>query len=427
MQFGFAIGLNQSLGVSSPAKVQLLSGASLPDSPQKTPFNLIPQPAGEFDSAAGWSQHSGLTIDTAQSAARWDGSQTATQQLSIALSRAMEIGKRYGFLSALKSITSGAVFLGAGVPGGLNTSGSGITETRHYARDLTASAAFLNGRMAVGAGAVLEIDYLRVYDLTALLQKKWRIVFVYSQSNWVGTEDAPDRLQNDPPEPRAVVVPSLANNIRGSFLDSNGVGIPMLLVDPVVHMTISAGGPAGAFARTFCNGLRDDEILVYVATGYSGGGRIAPDGVWNRQNNGIAWANMLKQVNGTIANAPEGSSVVGMLFCQGEADLSANSGDTHTLLIRDDIQYLRSQFGNFPVVINEIGWAFETNRVGLANMIESQAKLDSSSGDALSLPLCKYLHRPSDATFIADNLHYDQRTQRKRGSMAAQALLEMLY
>src|SRR5690606_7934016 len=126
----------------------------------------------------------------------------------------------------------------------------------------------------------------------------------------------------------------------GAQVDANGVGLPMLMCDPVVHLSGgTTGGPAGAFSRAFCDGLRDDEVLVYVACGYSGGGRLDPADPWYNEGGetgGVAWENMLKQVDGMVAQMPEGSSVAGMLFCQGEADINDNSGDLHAETIRAD-------------------------------------------------------------------------------------------
>ena len=107
-------------------------------------------------------------------------------------------------------------------------------------------------------------------------------------------------------------------------------------------------------------------------------------------------------------------------------DLADTTGDQHTVLIRSDFEFLRSRYGNFPIVVNEIGWQ-DTGRADVANMITSHAKLDSSSGDALSLPLCRYVPRPAGSTFLADTLHYDQATCRVRGGLAATALLELNY
>ena len=405
-----------------------LSGDTWPDAPQSEPANLIPQPNGEFDSAAGWSVADGLTIDTVAGLAKWDGTNAATSITAINLTQPATTGKQYGALTAVAARTVGTQFIGFQFPG-TATDGAGFTDIGHYSRQVTATGDYAQARVYVNAGAVLDTDYLRAYDLTDMLTKKWRIVFVYSQSNWVGPGDAADRLANDPPEARAIVIPSSANNVRGSFLDAEGIGVPMLMCDPVSHLSGNVGGgPAGAFARTFCDGLRDDEVLVYVACGYSGGGRSQPGDVWYHDgvSDGEAWTNLLKQADAMVARAPEGSTVAGCLFCQGEADLADITGDQHTKLIRNDFEFLRSRYGNFPIVVSEIGWQ-DTARADVANMIASQAKLDSNSGDPLSLPLCRYVPRPSGSTFLADTLHYDQPTCRVRGDLAATALLELFY
>lgn len=415
--------------VFAESYVSMLSGTTYPESPQEMPQNIIPYPSSDFESADGWNSLTGLTIDTEAGLAKWDGTSTTSGVMSIPLTQSASSGRQYGFLISVPSRTAGTIFPGANSPS-TNTTGAGITNVGNWARQLTATGAYTFARMSLSIGSLLDIDYFRVYDITEMLQKKWRIVFVYSQSNWVGSGNADDRVENDTPEPRAIVIPSSANNVYGFSLDGEGVGVPMLLCDPVWHLSGNVGGgPAGAFARTFCDGLRDDEVLVYVATGYSGGGRSQPGDVWYHDGDGpdgVAWTNMLHQVDSLVSRAPIGSTVAGCLFCQGEADLADITGDQHTQMIRDDFEFLRGRYGNFPIVINEIGWA-DRERSDVANMVASQAKLDSNSGDPLSLPMCKYIPRPAGATFIADNLHYDQATQRVRGNLAAESLLTINY
>lgn|GEM_PF-7052220 len=405
-----------------------LSGTTWPEAAQSYPANLVPQPAGEFGSSTGWNSFPGLTIDTVDGVARWNGTSTGTSVMAINMVTPAVLGREYGILEGIKIQTAGNANPRIQSPA-ITTTGSGINTVGHHSRRVAATAEQTQAGMAVTPGANLEIDYLRAYDLTQMMTKKWRIVLVYSQSNWVGPGDAADRFTYDLPEPRAIVIPCKENLLRGVTLDAEGIGVPMILVDPVEYLSGNqGGGPAGAFARTFCDGLRDDEILIYAATGYSGGGRLgtgSPDGAWNRDDNGVAWANLLKQADALVARAPAGSTVAGCLFCQGEADLSINAGDTHTLAIRGDFELLRARYGQFPIVISEIGRTDRTEPT-VANMVASQAKLDSNSGDALSLPLCRYIPRPADSVFV-DASHYDQPTQRIRGALAATALLELNY
>lgn len=410
------------------ASFSKLSGDTYPAAPQSLPANLMPQPAGEFGSAAGWTTHDGLTIDTVAGLAKWDGSSIGGQPMFIPLTDNTVTGHRYGFLTALTSRSVGSIRPELKRVGQVTTPKTGpLSSVGYHSRQGVSNGVDTQGQILVSAGAVLDIDFLRIYDIDELLEKKWRIVFVYSQSNWIGPHvTVVDAIGNDFPEARAIAIPSSQRPAVGAYLDSEGIGEPMLLTDPVQHLTGNpSGGPSGAFARTFCDGLRDDEVLVYVATGYWGGSRLAPDGVWNREVGGEAWLNMLKQVDAMVSRAPEGSTVAGMLFCQGEADRGINVADEHATAIRGDIKFLRNRWGLFPVVINEIGLANTSGSAG--TLIASQAKLDSGSGDPLSIPLCRYIPRPNNSTFLADNVHYDQPTQRVRGASAATALLELNY
>lgn len=410
----------------------LLSGTTMPSQPQAQPDNLVPQPAGEFNSASGWSTHTGLTIDTANGLAVWDGSSTTQQAQAITLTSPAVIGHEYGLLTSVTSRTAGQLSFGLGTPGAVSATGS-ITVARARSGRVTATGASTTARLTVGASSAMSIDYLRVYDLTVLMQKKWRIVFVYSQSNWVGQEAADANSIIFAPESRAIVIPGSANTTFGAELDGTGIGRPMPVIDPIQHQTgNTGGGPGGAFCKAFANGLLNDEVLVYVATGYAGGGRMGSDGaavsgVWNRQAGGIAWVKMEQTLDALVAGAPVGSTVAGSIFCQGETDRGVSSAAAHAAAIRGDYVYLRGKYGNFPIVVMEIGTVRSAgNNTDL--MCIEQAKLDSNSGDALALPRCRYFTRPANAVLRSDAIHFDQTTCEYRGGQqAAPGLLALNY
>ena len=224
-------------------------------------------------------------------------------------------------------------------------------------------------------------------------------------------------------------MPGIANAPFGAVMNPSGFGYLMPVVDPVQHQTTNAGGgPAGAFCREICNGLRDDELAIYVPVGYAGGGRLAADGVWNRENGGAAWARLVASVNYLRSIWPEGSSVAGAIFCQGETDRGANSAIAHTTAIREDFVYLRSLWGNFPVVVMPIGgndWNVPGSNTYA--MVNAHYKLDSNSGDPLALPLCKAVPRNPDWALMADNTHYVQDDAEKRGTIAGSEILKLNY
>lgn len=410
--------------------VRLLSGDTYPAQPQASPVSMIAAAPGEFNAATGWSSHTGLTIDTASGLAKWAGTNGTQQNFQINMTGAVATDRQYSMVTRLLNRTAGQVTPAMG-GGGFTNAQFSIMANRAAQRRIVPTAAHNVARLVVAGGTAADIDYLRVYDLTTLLAKKWRIVFVYSQSNWVGNEIASGEgtaqgvdWSIDTPEPRAIYFPSIANTTFGSEMDAVGLGKPMIALDPMQHQTENVGGgPGAAFCRAFADGLRDDEVLVYLATGYAGGARLPTDGVWNRQNNGVAWAGMIKQIDGALAKAPAGSTVAGMIFCQGESDRGQHVD--HTAAVRADLEYLRGRYGNMPIVVAEIG--AETSDANTAAMIAEQAKLDMDSGNALALPNCRYIARRGNAALMADKIHYDQPSQRARGADAAAALMGMLY
>ena len=178
------------------------------------------------------------------------------------------------------------------------------------------------------------------------------------------------------------------------------------------------GGPLGAFARKFCDGMRDDEVLVIVATGWAGEGRLNT-GRWNRENNGEAWVNMLKQLRAIVAAAPVGSTVCLGLQCGHEADVGVNSATLLPAAVESDINLLRAEFGNFPVVMMEIG-NVEPGENQIAQQNAMAALAESMTG-------VTYIPRRAGATFMPDGIHYNQASQRLRGEDAAAAGLALNY
>lgn len=398
----------------------LLSGTTWPSQSQAQPTDLIPSNARLFASSAPYiaTVPSGLTFGS--TGAIFDGTTTAATVFDITLPTALVTGRRYGLLFGIPERTTGNVSV-ALMPGNISPEGGSLTAARNFTRAFTATQAHTSVRITIGAGANLRMNYISLVDMTTLLAKKWRVVFIFdAQSNIVGAESSDVDWSIDRPELRAVYIPGVANSPFGSTFDANGVGKPLIVQDPLQHSTTNAGGgPMGSFVKRMTDSLRDDEILVLIATGWAGQGRLN-SGYWNRDGSDFrAWTNMLTQLRGTLAQAPTGSTTAGALQCGHEADVSVNSATLLPAAVSRDIADLRAEFGNFPVVMMEIG----TQNVS-ANQIAQQDAMESLAG---SLSLCRYVRRPAGATFRPDGIHYDQPTNRIRGAAAAEAMLEMSY
>ncbi|MTH33059.1 hypothetical protein GL279_00405 [Paracoccus limosus] len=397
----------------------LLSGTTWPSQPQAQPANLIPENARLFATSAPYGTgFTGVTFGS--TGAVFDGSNASSTVMTITLPTALVAGRRYGLLFGMPERTAGTVSV-ALMPGAVAPAGASFTAARNFTRYFTATQAHTSVRITVTGGSALRMNYIQLVDMTALLAKKQRVVFIFdAQSNIVGAESSDVDWSIDTPEPRALYIPGVANAPFGAVLDGNGVGMPLLVQDPLQHSTTnSGGGPMGSFVKRMCEWLADDEVLVLVAVGWAGQGRLN-SGYWNRDGADYrAWTNMLTQLRGTMAQASTGSTVCGALQCGHEADISVNSATLLPAAVERDIADLRAEFGDFPVVMMEIG-----NATPNANQIAQQDAMEALAG---RLARCAYIRRPAGATFRPDGVHYDQATNRIRGAAAADKLLEINY
>lgn len=417
-----------------PPAATLLSGATRPGSPQAETTNLVPANARNFNQQAPWGTgFTGLTFGSTGVIA--DGSAATQQNLEVTLSTPMIAGHVYGIVIGVAERTAGTISLAATGAGTVNPEvSSSFTVARNYVRRLTATGAHTRLRVGLTGSTAARLNYIGCYDMTEMMARPWRIVFIFdAQSNVVGNAATDVNWTLDTPDPRVVYFPSIGVTAFGSAVDARGVGIPLLVQDPLQHATQNlGGGPMGSLAKALADGLRNTEQLVVVACGWAGQGRLN-NGAWNPDTNprGVARVNMENQlsnsISGVLAQAPAGSTVILGVQCGHEADVSVNAPTLLPAAIQTDISVLRGTYGNFPVVMMEMGLNGPELTANAIATMAGLAKLDKDSGDALATPLVKYLPRPAGAGFMSDNVHYNQAANRARGTAAGNAALDLLY
>ncbi|SMO78594.1 hypothetical protein [Paracoccus laeviglucosivorans] len=431
MFIGLGLGLGMLPAIAAdgnapPIAARRLSGDTWPAQPQAYPLNLVPQPSGEFGSAAGWSAHAGLTIDTAAGLARWNGTSTGQQSFQIAMAQPAVAGRDYSFAASVPRRAAGQASMGFGTPGAV-TAGGVLAAARSRVGRVRATGASLSARFLINAGADLDLDHLRVYDTTALMGKILRIFAGIKQSNGNGAEATPTPFNFFTPEPRAIMIPMAANPTFGAEIDENGHGRPMIACDPMPHQTPnSGGGPGGAFCKKVCEGLSDDEVMVFLCSAWAGGAML-DGGVWDRDAGGAAIVAMEREVDYLLGIGAPGSNVAHVGVCQGEGDRGLDKAPRHRQKLARTITELRAKWGDFPVTIMEIGGADNSPGSITDLMIQEQKKLASNSGDPAALPFCEYIPRRLNAGFRPDGTHYDQTEQEIRGEQEGASALRLNY
>jgi hypothetical protein len=349
----------------------------------------------------------------------------------VALNTAAQTsGKLLTSVSHLAAVSGGSVSLTP--QNATDTDTGGKTAAGRYMDRLTmTSTAALQMRHTVGIGVSAVIESCHVFDLDAMLAKKWFIILVVSQSNWVGAENVLDPTI-DTPAYGCVAFPGGNNTSKGWALDGSGFGLPGLVVDPVMHSLLNnGGGPAAAFMKEVRTFVPEDFTPVLVATGYNGAG-FAGNGLWSSGSTPkTAYDNFWTQSRHVWGIAPADSVIGGLVFCQGESDLGTgqiadwNSATDGAIALLNEIR-AETGWGEMPIVIAEIG-GDPIASPNYQQMIDNQVKLATGSGDALEFTRCAYVPRPVDAVLEADQIHFNQATQRTRGYDVARALHDLIY
>ncbi|QQA41922.1 sialate O-acetylesterase [Pelagovum pacificum] len=416
-------------GTEAPPPPPGLFGFTMPAVPPTNfPGTLLAPAQAEADDTNSWAveeDEPAITVSGGQ--AICDGTNTRVRGVGPLTPTTVAAGHRVSILALISALSGGKAGIDSS-EGATNANAKALTGWRQGCVT-TASGAAVRGVVTFNPATSGTVEAIHMTDLTALLAQKWFIVTCIAQSNWVGAAATADP-DFDTPVPGCVVIPSLANASYGASLDGAGCGEPMLAVDPIVHHTINAGGgPSGAFLRELRKVVPADYTIVFVATGHAGGGFGGDYAAWRADSlTPDAVDNFWLQTRKVWTDAPAGSVMGGIVFCQGESDTGAGKRAEWSIAAPALIEACRAEpgWGDVPVVISEIGGdpVVDTE---LAALVALQQGLATGSGEPLEFSRCAYVPRPAGATFETDGIHYDQPTNRQRGIDTARALRDLIY
>ena len=439
------MGLRMSAGRKRATAVGIY-GFSKPASPPDVYADLIQsQNVAEIIDTTGWSvQSNDAAFSISGGKITKASTSAASRQMIYTASGVTTANRKIGSVAYVDSIAGSNMTL-AVANGSSTKSGAEVVAGRWMTNIVTDGVGALQSKVTFPAATTGSLESIHLFDLDAMLAKKWFIVPVVAQSNWVGSTRIMDPAL-DTPAYGCLAVPGGSLPARGWTLDGSGYGVPALACDPMMHTYAATwtaggtdgGGPGGAFLRELRKYIPADYTIVYVCTGYAGQGFSGNNYWYKSATTHTAYDNFWAQLRHVMDSAPVGSLVGGMVSCIGEADVGSGQQAQHITRWTAFVSEVRAEaargncpaIGNIPVVISQIGG--DDTVTNNANMMAAQAKFDSNSGDATAISRCKYVARPAfvNNTFYAGdglNVHYLQNADRQRGIDVAQAMRDLIY
>lgn len=423
----------------------------------------IPQPSSlwgaseaTFTSSAGWSDNGAVSYVTADPGeAQIDGTLTSTW-IQHDFDVPMNTSNVYGVHLGIDSLTAGRHQLQTrGVTNDL-FGGNGYLGAHRVARYEPANAQTTFRALFLSQDGNPQLDVIdcQVYDISTQISQPKAIILQFGQSNRVGAFGVTGYdAELDKPEFRALAVPTIEQTSVGAETDNTGatyslastcgVGVAMPMTTPLPSATpaqINAGDPPSttpysAEARYLCDNWPaaydgyTPTFLLSAATATSLFSQSGWDPTTSPQGGYLRL--MKANIDALLAEDPD-NFIAGAVWQQGEADQSNHA--SYNAQFTTMIEELRTAYGEFPLVIAEIGG--KTSIGGIANMIAAQQKLDSNSGDADALPLCTYVPRPAgdpgqDGEDLLEDeggnwIHFRADTNRQIGLSVAQALVALM-
>lgn len=401
---------------------------------------LIPADAATFDVATGWTVPADITITGGQ-AVRASG--TTNQNLDFSAAGfeptpGVTSGRKYVFYTDLER-TAGTLLNSWTAPTALNAPGSFGSTSRVF-MPMTATGAHGAARFRPNGTFRGAINEAQVYDITAQVDGPLDIHITGGQSNLVGASGITGFATAASVERRALILSGFESTSQGRLTDGSGstinsnltsgfgVGVPTPISDPTPHSSLNSFGvsPVTAMATAICNsGTEAGRTPLFIAAG-DGGSRI--DVEWNPDGDARAWDLMIAQIDYALSLNPA-NRVRSMFWCQGESNRSVDPS-SYAPQLKDRIDRLRTSYGNFPVVIMEIGGDPDSvdgsTGPNTTAMILEQQKLATGSGDASELADCAYVPRPTGWALETDATHFTATTNVVRGQEAAAAMIALL-
>lgn len=407
------------------------------------PTAIMNADQASFLSATGWSTATGLSFDTTPPGYANIGPGTANVATQHQIA-AMTIGRTYTMHFGLAERVAGipSTFMRTGPTGTNSQKGGAGYIAAHLIRSFEATEAFDYVRVSATGTPELAYSDVQIYDIQPLIDQPKAIFIEAGQSNRVGAWGVTgyDPLI-DTPEFRALAVPSITQTVVGAVADGTGptygapagtgIGSFMTMSSPIGHLSgvlitdgsLPSVGPYLHEAKTLADDWRYPGYTpTFLLAAASGTGLETH---WSNTDvpNGYALRMMKASIDALLAENPA-NFVAGMFWQQGEGSVYTTYNAYFTTWLAE----LRALYGDFPVVMAEIGGIIEPGGP-IANMITEQQKLDKDSGHANAIHKLKYVPRPVD--FVLEDeggafIHFTGATNRTFGINGANAMLTML-
>ena len=194
-------------------------------------------------------------------------------------------------------------------------------------------------------------------------------------------------------------------------------------------MRSSGVSPAIAFAKAIRAATAGGRNVVIVQAAVSSTTLIGTGGAWNPVgSNPFAYNHAVSIIAGAMAAAPAGSKIKGVLWAQGESDLTTMAADMTVyppawaaMRMAFETTWTANGWTDAPVT-----WMIATTppdavSVNVPNFIAMQTKMDSTSGDALSQARCRVVNRAAGVE--ADGVHATAASNRAVGAAMAARFL----
>lgn len=190
-------------------------------------------------------------------------------------------------------------------------------------------------------------------------------------------------------------------------------------------MRSSGVSPAIAFAKAIRAATAAGRNVVIVQAAVSSTNLVGTGGAWNPAgSNPFAYNHAVSIIAGAMAASPAGSKIKGVLWCQGESDLSSlASYPAAWAAMRTAFETTWTTNGWTDAPVNWIIGTTPPNAIhaNIPAFIDMQNKMDSLSGDATSQVRCRVVNR--SAGVEADGVHATASSNRALGAAMANRFL----
>lgn len=392
---------------------------------------IMPEAAADFKVVSSWeTAPAGITYDTEDGELVASGTQ-AFSILNYVLPTPLVTGDPYAVLMDVSALSAGSTRPRLEGGGSTISHPTPITYKSATVRRFVPTVNHTDLAIVVPADFVGRVSYTNIFPLKDKIAAPADIYIFAGQSNMVGggalTDWDPDI---DRPVAEALAVTGFMRGsdgytndgtgaaINAAFDGNYGVGHPVPMVHPVTHSSPNLGrvSPAAWIMRSLVDaGITAPGREIVAACMAAADTDLFFQ--WDPDDDGRMYDLMVANVNALLARNP-GSEVKGMFWCQGES----SDATGYATLFNSIIDGLRASWGDFPLVIMEIGGQPDWGATIAMNA--EHAKLVTGSGDAAELSDCIFVPRPVGAEYtVGDEVHYNGATNRVRGQEAAAAFL----